>query len=152
VLFVDLDGFKQVNDANGHDVGDALLVAVADRIREQARSADTVARLGGDEFAVVLAGLDHADDARVVANRVLRNIQAPLQVGSLCLTPAASVGLAVRTAHTDVDELVRRADTAMYAAKSTGKGSVVVFDDLPATTEACPARPACDAIAGDAVA
>jgi diguanylate cyclase (GGDEF)-like protein len=133
VLFVDLDGFKQINDAHGHDVGDSVLVAVAQRISERVRSVDTVARLGGDEFAVLLTELAHEDDAGVLAQRILHSIQAPLEIGSLCLTPGASVGVAVRGIHTDIDQLIREADTAMYGAKSSGKGAVVVFAGDDAT-------------------
>jgi diguanylate cyclase (GGDEF)-like protein len=121
---------------NGFFWKQPVLVAVAQRISEQVRSVDTVDRLGGDEFTVLLTDLAHEDDAGVLAQRVLHSIQAPLQIGSLRLTPGASVGVAVRGIHTtDIDQLIREADTAMYGAKSSGKGAVVVFtgDDTRAS-------------------
>jgi diguanylate cyclase (GGDEF)-like protein len=124
VLLIDLDGFKQVNDTYGHATGDQLLVAVAQRLRDGVRGADTAARLGGDEFAVVLDGMDSPEDAVLVAERLLASIQEPLTVGGVDLVPAGSVGVAVWRDHPDIDALLHDADTAMYAAKSAGKGRV----------------------------
>ncbi|MBG0566474.1 GGDEF domain-containing protein [Actinoplanes aureus] len=124
VLLIDLDGFKAVNDTYGHGAGDQLLVAVAQRLRDGIRGADTGARLGGDEFAVLLDGMDSPDDAALVAERLLVSIQQPLVVAGVQLVPAASIGVAVWRGHPDIDSLLHDADTAMYAAKTAGKGRV----------------------------
>ncbi len=132
VLLIDLDGFKQVNDTHGHAAGDRLLVAVAQRLRDGVRGADTAARLGGDEFAVVLDGMDAAEDATVVAGRLLVAVQAPLLVAGVELVPRASVGVACWHGQAGIDELLHDADTAMYAAKTAGKGRVAHVDDAGA--------------------
>ncbi|MEV4515263.1 GGDEF domain-containing protein [Dactylosporangium sp. NPDC049525] len=128
VLLIDLDGFKQVNDTFGHAAGDQLLAAVAQRLRDGVRGADTAARLGGDEFAVVLDGMDAAEDAAVVAGRLLAAVQARVRVAGTELTPHASVGVACWHGQAGIDELLHDADTAMYAAKSAGKGRVAQVD------------------------
>jgi diguanylate cyclase (GGDEF)-like protein/PAS domain S-box-containing protein len=123
VLLLDLDGFKMVNDSLGHDAGDDLLVAVAARIQACGRASDTVARLGGDEFAILLE--DAGDEARAtaVAERVLSGLAAPFEVrGREVFVIAFSGGAEATT-----DELIRNADTAMYAAKAGGKGRYEFF-------------------------
>ncbi|MEV0564071.1 GGDEF domain-containing protein [Dactylosporangium sp. NPDC050588] len=137
VLLIDLDGFKQVNDTYGHAAGDQLLVAVAQRLRDGIRGADTAARLGGDEFAVVLDGMDAAGDAVNVAGRLLAAIQEPVPNAVLGATgsagaqllPQASIGVAGRRGHAGIDELLHDADVAMYAAKTAGKGRVTHLDE-----------------------
>jgi diguanylate cyclase (GGDEF)-like protein len=127
VLFVDLDDFKAVNDGSGHGAGDALLIAVADRLRRVLRPGDTVARLGGDEFAVLLedAGSHHAE---ATAQRLLAVLTEPFPVAEADVRISASVGIAVGAAGLhDPDELLRHADVAMYAAKEAGKGRSAVF-------------------------
>jgi diguanylate cyclase (GGDEF)-like protein len=124
VMLIDLDGFKAVNDTYGHAAGDHVLVAVGQRLRDGVRGADTAARLGGDEFAVLLDGMDAPQDAVLVAGRLLVSMQAPLNVGGNDLTPAGSIGVAVWNGHPDIDALLHEADTAMYAAKTAGKGRV----------------------------
>ena len=126
LLMIDLDGFKTVNDTYGHAAGDQLLVAVAQRLRDGIRGADTAARLGGDEFAVLLDGMDSPDDAVLVAGRLLAALQEPLTVSGVELTPRGSIGVAVWRDHADGDALMRDADTAMYAAKTAGKSRVAV--------------------------
>ncbi|MEU4161779.1 GGDEF domain-containing protein [Actinoplanes sp. NPDC026670] len=126
LLLIDLDGFKAVNDTYGHAAGDQLLVAVAQRLRDGIRGADTAARLGGDEFAVLLDGMDSHDDAVLVAERLLISIQEPLLVSGVELAPRGSVGVAVWRDHADIDALMHDADTAMYAAKTAGKSRVAV--------------------------
>ncbi|MEO7083754.1 MAG: diguanylate cyclase [Gemmatimonadaceae bacterium] len=133
VLFIDLDGFKPVNDQHGHAAGDAVLVAISERLRQATRGSDVVARLGGDEFAVLLDVRDR-DELRMVANRVLGSMRQPVAFDAGLLVVAASIGVAsvrpdkatvgppshsesMRIAH----ELVRAADVAMYAAKTAGK-------------------------------
>jgi diguanylate cyclase (GGDEF)-like protein len=129
VLLIDLDGFKAVNDTYGHAAGDQLLVAVAQRLRDGVRGADTAARLGGDEFAVLLDGMDSPQDAILVAERLLASIQEPVFAGGVELTPAGSLGVAVWRDHADIDALLHDADTAMYAAKTAGKGRVAHLDE-----------------------
>ncbi len=123
LLVMDLDGFKRINDTFGHSYGDDLLVQVGDRLSRQLREGDTVARLGGDEFAVLLPGLHDVDDATTVAEAVRTALEVPFTVAGLDLEVAASVGVALSGDHGEaVDELLRHADMAMYAAKAHGVG------------------------------
>ena len=127
VLLVDLDGFKQVNDTLGHDVGDQLLQGVARRFDEVVRPSDTLARLGGDEFALLLDGAGEAQ-AESVARRLIESVATPLELGERELTVNASVGVVVHHGgHGESDELIRHADIAMYAAKDSGGGSYRLF-------------------------
>ncbi|GAA2613213.1 hypothetical protein GCM10010399_50070 [Dactylosporangium fulvum] len=124
MLLIDLDGFKQVNDAHGHAAGDYLLTVVAERLKAGVRADDTVARLGGDEFAVLLDGMDHAD-VDAVAERLLADLQAPTEFNGTVLVPRASVGVSLWDGEVSIDALMHDADVAMYAAKTGGKGRVV---------------------------
>jgi diguanylate cyclase (GGDEF)-like protein len=133
ILLIDLDGFKQVNDKHGHAAGDELLVAVSTRLFAAVRGADTVARLGGDEFAVLLDGMDAEGDVYAVADRLLEDIQAPVPYEGIELHPRASIGVAMWRGDIDVDQLMHNADSAMYAAKTSGKGKVTRFDDWVVT-------------------
>ncbi|MDH6128712.1 EAL domain-containing protein [Kitasatospora sp. GP82] len=140
VLFLDLDGFKAVNDTSGHQVGDELLVQAARRLQGAVRAGDTVARFGGDEFAALVCGrLGHAQ-VQDLAERVRAALSEPYWIGGAELGVAASIGIAfgrrgqapaAGTAETDpkaaTDELMRNADLAMYRAKSEGKGRVVLY-------------------------
>lgn len=125
VLFLDLDGFKRVNDSLGHAAGDELLVAVADRLRRSVRAADTVARFGGDEFAVLLEELASEGDAAGAAERLLAALAEPFRVRSRSVVLTASVGVAVGAGRRD--DLVQAADLAMYRAKEGGKGRAALF-------------------------
>ena len=127
VLMLDLDGFKGVNDSLGHDAGDELLRAVAGRFEDALRPGDTIARVGGDEFALLLDGACE-QEAIDVAARVLTRVAEPVEVAGHQLSLGASAGIALhpRDGH-EADELVRRADVAMYAAKEAGRGRVEVF-------------------------
>ena len=130
-LFVDLDGFKEINDAHGHAVGDKVLNAIATRLRGQIRKFDMVARLGGDEFGVLLDGMRHRSDAQMVAQRVVEVLRRPIPLGEIAVSVGGSIGVAVVDDPKDVpapDELLRRADMAMYLAKRQGKDRYVVFD------------------------
>jgi len=118
VLYLDLDGFKLVNDRWGHDVGDVFLVTIADRLRACLRAIDTAARMGGDEFTVVLSGVKDAQEAAAVAQRVAMAVREPIHHGDLVLQPAVSIGIVIGDAgRADPEELVRSADAAMYRAK-----------------------------------
>jgi diguanylate cyclase (GGDEF)-like protein len=127
VIFLDLDRFKTVNDSLGHGAGDELLVAVARRIAESLRSADTAARLGGDEFAVLLEDLGHVDEAVLVAERITAALSAPIVVSGREVYVKVSLGIAV--GGNEASELLRQADVAMYRAKRDGKGRHRVFED-----------------------
>ncbi|MFP4107199.1 MAG: diguanylate cyclase domain-containing protein [Phycisphaerae bacterium] len=123
VLFIDLDGFKSVNDTLGHDAGDELLVTVAQRIRKCVRKSDTVARLGGDEFTVILARTESIRDGIVVARKVIDQLDLPFKLAAGTAEIGASVGIAMYPQHArTIDELLAEADEAMYQAKQAGKG------------------------------
>jgi diguanylate cyclase (GGDEF)-like protein/PAS domain S-box-containing protein len=127
VLFVDLDDFKTVNDSLGHATGDELLRQVAKRLDGCVRSADTVARLGGDEFAVLVEAAQGPDDGHDVAIRIHSGMQRPFQIYGHELFMQASVGIAMAESGSTTEDLMRNADTAMYAAKATGKGRTEMF-------------------------
>jgi diguanylate cyclase (GGDEF)-like protein/PAS domain S-box-containing protein len=138
VLFVDLDGFKLVNDSLGHAVGDKLLVGVANRLEGSLRLTDTVtrldesftiARLGGDEFAIILNDLNDSSDAMSVAERLLQELNQPFHIDDKELFSSMSMGIALSTlGHQQPEDYLRDADTAMYRAKALGKGRYEVFD------------------------
>ena len=122
VLFLDLDGFKEVNDRYGHGVGNDLLVEVASRLRACVRPGDLVARMGGDEFTIMLTRLTSVAPATAVADRICSSLAAPFRIGPEPIRISTSVGIAVDAAHhADVGDLMRRADAAMYRAKTNGK-------------------------------
>jgi diguanylate cyclase (GGDEF)-like protein len=125
VLYVDLDHFKEVNDAHGHGAGDVVLAAVAVAIRGAVRDKDLVARLGGDEFVVLLDGVRDLDDATAVADKVLTAVRAPVDVGGAIVTPQASIGIALLEPGEDEDAVIARADHALYAAKDAGRNRAV---------------------------
>jgi len=130
-LLLDLDGFKRVNDTLGHAVGDALLVAVANRLTGTTRAGDTVARLGGDEFVIVLEGLDAAvaaTEADATAERLLAELGRPITIDGREFFVSASIGVALATpGAADGAQMLRCADVAMYAAKRAGKGRFVRY-------------------------
>jgi diguanylate cyclase (GGDEF)-like protein len=128
VLFIDLDGFKDVNDCLGHAAGDQLLVDVADRLRCDLRAGDTPARLGGDEFAVLVEDISGEAEAIAVADRVLAAIAHPFFVRGKEVTVGASIGIALNTEGISTDDLLRNADVAMYTAKSGGRGQYELYE------------------------
>jgi diguanylate cyclase (GGDEF)-like protein len=126
--YVDIDRFKPVNDELGHQAGDALLVAIAGRLAAAVRENDTVARLGGDEFAVVQTGIRNSDDAAVLARRLLKVLQAPFEVLDHKVDIGASIGIAVAPDDgVTIDDILRKADTALYRSKSSGRGCFTFF-------------------------
>jgi diguanylate cyclase (GGDEF)-like protein/PAS domain S-box-containing protein len=127
VLLLDLDDFKTINDSLGHDAGDELLVAVAGRLLGANRSSDTVARLGGDEFAILLEEGGDEERSAVVAERLIECLGPPFEVRGREVFVRASIGIAIADALDSTDDLIRNADTAMYAAKSAGKGRYEFF-------------------------
>ena len=124
MLYLDLDGFKPVNDEYGHDVGDAVLRTIATRLRGCLRPADTAARLGGDEFAVLLGGPLDAQGISRVVDRIRAQFDVPVDLGEGHVAKiGASIGIAVGSVDTeDADRLIRQSDIAMYAAKRSGGG------------------------------
>jgi diguanylate cyclase (GGDEF)-like protein/PAS domain S-box-containing protein len=129
VCMLDLDGFKEVNDLHGHDVGDQLLIEIARRLQTVLREDDTLARLGGDEFVLLLANLRHPEESHGVLERMLRSIAQPMAVGNAEVRVSASIGLTLYP-HDDADPdtLLRHADQAMYTAKQEGKNRYHLFD------------------------
>ena len=129
LLFIDLDGFKQINDTHGHEAGDAVLREVAARLQASIRQTDTAARLGGDEFTVILENIKHGiPDANMLAQKILETLQHPIQLDSVTATISASIGISMH--HPDdersADQLVNAADSAMYTAKHAGKNQVCI--------------------------
>ena len=127
-LFLDLDDFKKVNDSLGHAAGDALLIAVAERIRGDLRATDVAARLGGDEFGVLLTQIPNEAFAVAVSERLLARLIEPIEVAGVTVEVGASVGIAVDSpSMRTVDDLLSDADVAMYQAKALGKGRYQVY-------------------------
>jgi diguanylate cyclase (GGDEF)-like protein/PAS domain S-box-containing protein len=132
LLFIDIDGFKKVNDGLGHAAGDVLIFETAQRLRSTAadKSSSLTARLGGDEFAILLQEASGAEEACLFANRLLEALQEPLLISGQQVSVSASIGIAVnRPFSGTAEELLRNADLAMYRAKALGKGQSVFFTD-----------------------
>jgi diguanylate cyclase (GGDEF)-like protein len=129
VLFVDLDGFKLVNDSLGHLVGDQFLVAISSRLQTQLRPSDVLSRLGGDEFAVLIEGYTSHDEVCVITERLQRSLRDPIRLSGRELYASASIGVVMGGPHYEtVDDLLRDADIAMYRAKAAGRGGYQIFD------------------------
>jgi diguanylate cyclase (GGDEF)-like protein/PAS domain S-box-containing protein len=132
VLFVDLDGFKAVNDTMGHTEGDRLLQMVATRLRACARASDTVARFGGDEFVVLLEGCRTPGDAGSIARKMAVALSQPYGLAKGNADISCSIGVAMHPRDgKDPEALLQRADAAMYRAKQAGKNRVVLYDEAP---------------------
>jgi diguanylate cyclase (GGDEF)-like protein/PAS domain S-box-containing protein len=128
LLYLDLDGFKLVNDSLGHAVGDGLLVQLAGRLRSSLRDGDMLARLGGDEFMVVMHGLHTREQAVLLAGTLLKAISNPFEVKGHQLAIGASIGISVFPEDaTDAEELIQQADSAMFVGKREGRNRVVAF-------------------------
>lgn len=138
VLFLDLDGFKAVNDTLGHPVGDALLREVSKRLQRQVRGVDTVARLGGDEFAIVQCSLEQPQDATVLASRLIDLLSEPYDLDGHQIVVGVSVGVSlVPDDGQDPDQLLKNADMALYSVKTAGRGSYRFFEPgMDATMQA----------------
>ncbi len=128
VLFVDIDGFKAVNDSLGHAAGDEVIRQVARRINDQARNSDTVARFGSDQFLVLMEGVASTADCVALANRVIDAIKARFHVADRRVQISVSVGIVVYPDHGDREKLLAQADTAMQAAKRAGRGTYALFE------------------------
>jgi diguanylate cyclase (GGDEF)-like protein len=127
VMFLDLDNFKNVNDSLGHDAGDRLLQAAAQRLVKSTRPSDTVARLGGDEFAILLEGIRNEADVERIATPITAAFNRPLLLDGREFDTSASIGVACSQPGDDAEQLLRNADIAMYNAKASGKARFVVF-------------------------
>ena len=124
LMFVDLDGFKAVNDGHGHEAGDHVLAQVATRLKACLRASDAAARIGGDEFLVLLVGLRDAEAAGQVADKIVAAVSQPIPYAATTLTVGASVGIALFPDHAlDTISLQRVADQAMYRVKRAGKNA-----------------------------
>jgi diguanylate cyclase (GGDEF)-like protein/PAS domain S-box-containing protein len=131
VLFIDLDGFKLVNDSLGHVVGDQFLVAIAGRLEAHLRPGDALARLGGDEFAVLIEDFASPEEVCLVAERLQRALVEPIAIGGRELYASASIGIVLGgPQYQTVDDVLRDADIAMYRAKASGRGGYQLFDPL----------------------
>ena len=129
VVFLDLDGFKAVNDAYGHDMGDELLIALSARMKEALRENDSLSRIGGDEFVAVLTDLTTVKDCEPILQRFLLAASDPVTIGSVVLNVSASIGVTFYPQdNVDTDLLMRHADQAMYVAKESGKNRYHIFD------------------------
>jgi diguanylate cyclase (GGDEF)-like protein/PAS domain S-box-containing protein len=129
VLFVDLDNFKVINDALGHDQGDRLLCSVADRLERELRPSDTIARVGGDEFVVFCEDIPNEHTALAMVDRLVHALDEPFDLGGQAQHATASVGIALGDGSTDPEVLIRNADAAMYRAKERGRARYELFDD-----------------------
>lgn len=128
ILFLDLDHFKQVNDTLGHQMGDQLLVSVALRLRSELRTSDTLCRIGGDEFIIIAEAIDSVRDLENLAEKILRLFRKPVQLSNVEVVPGASIGICIYPDHSqDRNEMIKMADTAMYAAKSQGRRGYAVY-------------------------
>lgn len=131
VLFLDLDGFKTVNDTYGHETGDRVLQAIGERFRKHLRACDTVARLSGDEFAFILENIGNGSNAAVVAEKILKNLAHPFILEGQSIHITTSIGISLYPQDgKDAQELLRRADAAMYKAKQCGKNTYQFSTDL----------------------
>ncbi|RIZ65146.1 MAG: diguanylate cyclase [Methylococcales bacterium] len=133
VLFIDLDGFKQINDNHGHDIGDKVLITVSQRMKAALRKTDTVARLGGDEFIVLLTELSEHDIGKIPVTHLLQACSAAINVETLTLNVSASIGVSLYGRHasyqdTNISTLIEQADQAMYVAKQAGKNRYHYFE------------------------
>lgn len=129
VVYLDLDGFKQINDRNGHSAGDNFLAAIAPQLKSALRETDTLARIGGDEFIAIIGGLDNASECEPILHRLLEAAGSPVHSGDAISKVSASIGVSLYPRDgLNADLLVRRADQAMYIAKESGKNKYCFFD------------------------
>lgn len=129
VLFLDLDGFKHINDTMGHDIGDKLIARTAQQIMKSVRNTDSVARLGGDEFTVILTNIKHTNDITSIADKIISNISSPCTIQNNIVKTSCSIGITVYP-FADADNaytLIKQADTAMYQAKASGKNTYTFY-------------------------
>ncbi len=131
VMFIDLDGFKAVNDSYGHNVGDELLIRVARRLEGSVREVDIVGRIGGDEFIVLLTGIKNIMDSELVAEKIINELNRDFVINHNIIKVGASIGIAAYPEHgADLETLINNADNAMYSAKQNGKNCFVMHSDI----------------------
>ena len=131
IVFIDLDGFKAINDEFGHDMGDHLLINVSQAMKESLRATDTIARIGGDEFVAIIGGLHNSDEALPVLEKLLKAISLPIKKGNQILQVSGSLGVTFYPQENNIDgeQLMSQADQAMYQAKQSGKDSYHIFEN-----------------------
>lgn len=129
VMFLDLDGFKQVNDTLGHNAGDEVIRQIASRLDSSMRETDTIARFGGDEFTVLLAEVEAREGIEIAAQKILEAVAEPIHIGKIDTAVTTSIGISLYPQDgDDIDTLIRQADMAMYAAKESGKNKYLFYD------------------------
>lgn len=129
ISYLDLDGFKEVNDNHGHDIGDSLLITITQRLRRILRECDTLARIGGDEFVILMAELESEAACHALLQRILKTVSAPVRLNDLTLQISASIGVTLYPNDTaNINQLLRHADQAMYRAKQAGKNRYFIYD------------------------
>jgi diguanylate cyclase (GGDEF)-like protein/PAS domain S-box-containing protein len=129
IVYIDLDGFKAINDTHGHHIGDELLIIVANRMKSVSRDTDMLARIGGDEFVALFGQLNFVDDYQLLINRLLSSASQPINVNGLLLHVSASIGVTIYPKdNSDAELLMRHADQAMYKAKQLGKNRFCLWD------------------------
>lgn len=129
IFFIDLDGFKYINDTMGHDIGDKLITRTAQQLLKSVRNTDSVARLGGDEFTVILTNIKHTDDITSIADKIIENVSEPCEIDGHPIKTSCSIGITVYP-FADSDDaytLIKQADTAMYQAKASGKNTYTFY-------------------------
>jgi diguanylate cyclase (GGDEF)-like protein/PAS domain S-box-containing protein len=132
LMSLDLDNFKTINDELGHDIGDAVLVMVAARMKEKLRKVDTVARFGGDEFVLLFGEINHKKDAADLAQKLLHELRQPVVISEHHLMLSASIGIAMYPEDgQEMDDLIKKSDDALYFAKRQGKDSFKFWNELP---------------------
>ena len=130
VMFIDLDGFKQVNDTYGHSVGDTLLINVSKRLLSCVRDVDIIARLGGDEFTITLVDIQSENDALSVANKIIEKLGQDFIINKKIIHVGASIGISIYPDYAqDSEEIIKQADNAMYVAKVNGKKCAIIYDN-----------------------
>lgn len=137
LMYFDVDHFKAINDSYGHDVGDALLRAFAERVSETVRELDIFARLGGDEFALILEGLPNLAEAERIASKLVNAVRRPFTFGERTIAVTTSIGIAFFEPDMGPEELIRRADQAMYSAKRAGRDRFEIASDPRSTERLC---------------
>jgi diguanylate cyclase (GGDEF)-like protein/PAS domain S-box-containing protein len=149
ILYVDIDGFKEINDSLGHQMGDLLLIQTSRRLESCLRPGDMIARTGGDEFTILLEDIDDPNDAVVSAKRILSGLNAPFKLLNHQLQISASIGIALGDDSSQIKELIHNSDIAMYAAKTSGKNRYELFDSIPEHRRLVLAKPPDNISEGD---